>query len=73
MSQILQWNENYIININGNKNDISVMDLESGIIISKLFGRHEKGIMNIKKVVHPIYGESLLSCGLEGSIFIWTI
>ena len=73
LSQILQWNENYIIIINGNKNDISVMDLQSGIIISKLFGRHEKGIMNIKKVVHPIYGESLLSVGLEGSIFIWTI
>ena len=73
LSQIIQWNEKYIIIINGNKNNISVLDLESGIIISQIFARHEKGIMNIKKVVHPIYGESLLSCGLEGDIFIWTI
>ena len=73
LSQIIQWNEKYIIIINGNKNNISVMDLESGIIISQIFTKHEKGIMNIKKIIHPIYGESLLSCGLEGDIFIWTI
>ena len=73
LSQIIQWNEKYIIIINGNKNNISVMDLESGIIISQIFTKHEKGIMNIKKIIHPIYGESLLSCGLEGDIFIWNI
>ena len=72
LSQIIQWNEKYILITNGDKNDISVMDLEYGKIISKTFSKHEKGIMNIKKIVHPLYGESLLSCGLEGSIFIWT-
>ena len=73
LSQIIQWNKKYIIITNGNKNNILVFDIESGNIISKIFSKHEKGIMNIKKVIHPIYGESLISCGLEGSIFIWTV
>ena len=73
LSQIIQWNEKYIIMTNGNKNNISILDIESGIIISNIFSIHEKGIINIKKIIHPIFGESLLSCGLEGSIFIWTV
>ena len=73
LSQIIQWNKKYIIITNGNKNNISVFDLESGIIISKIYSKHEKGIINIKKVIHPIYGESLISCGLEGSIYIWNV
>ena len=73
LSQIIQWNKKYIIITNGNKNNILVFDIESGNIISKIFSKHEKGIMNIKKVIHPFYGESLISCGLEGSIFIWTV
>ena len=73
LNQIIQWNENYIIMTNGNKNNILIMDLNCGRIITSIFSKHEKGIINIKKVVHPIYGESLLSCGLEGSIFLWNV
>ena len=73
LNQIIQWNENYIIMTNGNKNNILIMDLNCGSIITSIFSKHEKGIINIKKVVHPIYGESLLSCGLEGSIFLWNV
>ena len=73
LNQIIQWNENYIIMTNGNKNNILIMDLNCRRIISNIFSKHEKGIINIKKVVHPIYGESLLSCGLEGSIFLWNV
>ena len=73
LSNIIQWNENYIILTNGNKNNILIMELNNTKIISSIFSKHEKGIMNIKKIIHPIYGESLLSCGLEGDIFLWNI
>ena len=73
LSNIIQWNENYIILTNGNKNNILIMELNSTRIISSIFGKHEKGIMNIKKIVHPIYGESVLSCGLEGNICLWDV
>ena len=49
------------------------MELNYGRIISSIYSKHEKGIMNIKKIVHPIYGECLLSCGLEGDIILWEI
>ena len=73
LSNMIQWNENYIIMTNGNKNNILIMELNYGRIISSIFSKHEKGIMNIKKIVHPIYGECLLSCGLEGDIILWEI
>ena len=73
LSNMIQWNENYIIMTNGNKNNILIMDLNYGRIISSIFSKHEKGIMNIKKIIHPIYGECLLSCGLEGDIILWVI
>ena len=73
LNQIIQWNNKYAIITNGDKNNILIMDLETRRIISKIFSKHEKGIINIKKIIHPIYGESLLSCGIEGSINLWII
>ena len=73
LSNMIQWNENYIIMTNGNKNNMLIMELNYGRIISSIYSKHEKGIMNIKKIVHPIYGECLLSCGLEGDIILWEI
>jgi len=73
LNQIIQWNNKYAIITNGDKNNILIMDLEARRIISKIFSKHEKGIINIKKIIHPIYGESLLSCGIEGSINLWII
>ena len=73
LTNLIQWNEKYIILINGNKNSIIIIDYYHGIIISNIFSQHEKGILFIKKINHPIYGESLLTSGQNGFIKLWII
>ena len=73
LTNLIQWNEKYIILINGNKNSIIIIDYYHGIIISNIFSQHEKGILFIKKIEHPIYGESLLTSGQDGFIKLWLI
>ena len=52
------WNENYLFV--GCYNDIKLIDLNKNIIIKTLEG-HKKLITCIKKAIHPIYGECLIS------------
>ena len=41
--------------------------------ISDINGKHTKEVVCIKKIYHPIYGESLLSAGNDNTIKLWTI
>ncbi len=72
LSNIIQWNEKYNILIDGKNNSIKIMDLSKGVIISDIYSQHENSIISIKKVRHPIYGESLLSSGQDGYIKLWS-
>ena len=47
------------------------MSLSSNI--SNIGGQHTYEVVCIKKIYHPIYGESLLSCGRDKCIKFWSI
>ena len=73
INNIIQWNKNIIILSDLNKNSIKIVLIDYGIVISDIYSQHDIGILCIKKIFHPIYGESLLSSGQDGSIKLWTI
>jgi hypothetical protein len=73
INNIIQWNKNIIILSDLHKNSIKIMLIDYGIVISDIYSQHDVGILYIKKTFHPIYGESLLSSGQDGSIKLWTI
>ena len=73
INNIIQWNKNIIILSDLNKNSIKILLIDYGIVISDIYSQHDVGILCIKKTFHPIYGESLLSSGQDGSIKLWTI
>ena len=73
ITNIIQWNQKYIIIVDAKNNSMKIVDIEKGLPISNIFSHHEKGILCIKKINHPIYGESLLSSGQDGYIILWTI
>ncbi len=61
---IIKWNENYFVTIDANKKSIVLIDMNCYKIINlvkmkEIFG-HERFL---KKVKHPIFGESLISVG----------
>ena len=70
---ILPWNDKYIIAYDEKINSIVIVDRFHNKIISKIKALNNKKILNIKKINHPIYGESLLSCDDEKTIKLWTI
>ena len=69
---IIQWNNKYTIVSDINKSFI-VVDIEEGKIIFEA-NEEKSGISSyIKKVNHPIYGESLLRVGFCNKIKLWSI
>ena len=63
---IISWNARYSIVADYNNNSFKIIDLESKKVISNI--KHKNiPFRCVKKVNHPIYGESLLAAGY----FIW--
>ena len=48
---------------------IKLINISNGKIIKSLSG-HREGVVTIKKLIHPKYGECLISYG--GDIILWT-
>jgi len=72
LSHIIEWNNKYIIVANYYNKSFKIIDLEENKIISDIGGQHKDEVTSIKKIYHPIYGESLLSCGRDNYIKFWT-
>ena len=70
---IINWNNKYIIAVDKNNNSIKIIDLKINKVISDIIGQHNKDVKCVKKVFHPVYGESLLSSGNDGVIKLWVI
>ena len=70
---IIEWNETYIIAADKKKNSLKIIDRENNYSINDIKTDHEdEDLISIKKVYHPIYGESLLSAGRDKVIKLWT-
>ena len=69
--EICPWSNKYIIVADSNNNSFCVIDVKDGKIISEIGGQHEDCIIGVKTILHPIYGEALLSNDDEGKIKLW--
>ena len=49
-----------------------LIDININKIICKIYTKECFGIISIKKLIHPIYGESILTCGRNDSIKLWS-
>ena len=63
----------YIIVANVNNKSFKIIDLDENKIISDIGGQHTDKVICIKKIYHPIYGESLLSTSEDKTIKLWSI
>ena len=68
---IINWNNKYVIVADLINNTFKIIDIDLGEVIS--FYKHNDGVVSIKKLVHPIYGESLLSAARDNKIRLWHI
>ena len=66
---ICLWNNNYLFI--GGTNGIILLELNNGTILENLTEKNNC-VVTIKKIMHPIYGECLLSQNvLNSSIKLW--
>jgi len=69
---ICLWNNNYLF-VGCEDNTIKLIDLKKGIIIKNL-KENKNDVISIKKIVHPLYGECLISQGFEDNqIKMWNL
>ena len=70
---IIEWNNKYIIVADYNNKCFKVINLEDNSIIDNFKGEHTKNLVCIKKLYHPLYGESLLTAAQDSIIKLWII
>ena len=69
---MISWNQRYILVAEKLNCSIIIIDALYNRVISVLKGIHSSFVICLKKINHPIYGESLLSSDLDKQIYLWT-
>ena len=72
LAHIIEWNNKYIIVADCNNKLFKIIDIDNNSI-HDIKIEHKDQLKCIKKINHPIYGESLLSAGNDKIIKLWTI
>jgi hypothetical protein len=65
------WNDEYVL-VAGSDKCLNVIDLINKKVIGKIKG-HSNVICTVQKIIHPIYGESVLTGSIDGKIKIFAI
>ena len=73
LAHIIEWNNKYIIVADYDNKSFKIIDLEENKIICDINGQHTGDLKCIKKIYHPIYGESLLTSAGDYIIKLWII
>ena len=73
LSNIIPWNNQYIIVADYDNNSFKIIDIEKGKIVKDISGQHSDKVPCVKKIYHPLYGESLLTAGQDNTIKLWSI
>ena len=64
------WNSKYILAASSDKS-FKILDFENGELVASVSGQHYNSLCSIKKIMHPLYGESLLTGSIDGTIKLW--
>ena len=73
LTHIINWNNKYIIVTDYDNKSFKIIDLEELKVMSIIAGQHNQEVICIKKINHPIFGESLLTAGEDNIIKLWAI
>ena len=73
LCQLIQWDDKYAIIADYNGKSFKIIDMHNYCVIRDIGNQHNKEVKTIKKVKHPIYGDSLLTAGNDYTIKLWCI
>ena len=73
LCHIIQWNNKYSIVADYDNKSFKIIDFEKGQVVKDIKGEHTDKVPCIKKIYHPLYGESFLSSGQDNTIKLWSL
>ena len=73
LSNIIQWNNQYFIVADYDNKSFKIIDIEKEQIVKDITGQHTDKVPCVKKIYHPLYGESLLNAGQDNTIKLWSL
>ena len=68
---IIKWSNKYIIISNYHNSCINIIDVNQNKIINCIKENDNTHFLFIKKIIHPIYGEALLTSSENSTIKLW--
>ena len=72
LAHIIEWNSKYIIVADRYNRSFKIIDIKNKTI-NDINSKNTDELISIKKIFHPIYGESLLTASRDRTIKLWTI
>ena len=73
LSNIIKWNNQYFIVADYDNKSFKIIDIEKEQIVKDITGQHTDKVPCVKKIYHPLYGESLLTAGQDNTIKLWSL
>ena len=73
LCNIIQWNNKYSIVADYDNKSFKIIDCEKGQVVKDIKGEHTDKVPCVKKIYHPLYGESLLTAGQDNTIKLWSL
>jgi hypothetical protein len=73
LCHIIQWNEKYAIAASYENKSFIIIDLEEKKIYNDINVEHTLEVKCVKKMIHPDFGECLLTAGRDNIIKLWTL
>ena len=70
---IIYWSNNYAIFVYKFIKSINIINIETLEIITQIKNENLEGVKCIKKIIHPQFGESLLTCSENGDILLYSL
>ena len=72
LCHIIQWDKKYAIVADYNGKSFKIINLETLKVEQDIGDSHTKELKTIKKVRHPLLGDSLLTAGNDNTIKLWS-
>ena len=73
LSNIIKWNNQYFIVADYDNKSFKIIDIEKEQIVKDITGQHTDKVPCVKKIYHPLYGESLITAGQNYTIKLWSL
>ena len=69
---IINWYDKYVIVAEKFNSSIIIIDITQKKVITVIKNKNNSYVISLKKIIHPIFGQSLLSSDLDKNIILWT-